>query len=189
MTDAEIIEIIRQRLTPKRFAHSLAVAEQARSLAIRYGADADRLFTAGLLHDAMKDSSPEEQLKLLDESAIILSDIEKNAFKLWHAVSGRAFAERIIGIRDEEILTAIRYHTTGRAGMSRFEKLLYVADFTSADRDYEGVEAVRAAAESELDAAVEEGLVFTVAELAEKRQPIHPDTLEAYNEILFKRKS
>ena len=67
LTDSQIVEIIKNRLTPKRFNHSLAVAEEAKRLARKYGEDEDRLFTAGLLHDAMKDSSPEEQLKYRKE--------------------------------------------------------------------------------------------------------------------------
>ena len=188
MTDSQIVEIIKNRLTPKRFNHSLAVAEEAKRLARKYSEDEDRLFTAGLLHDAMKDSSPEEQLKLLDEDGIMLSDIEKSAKKLWHAISGEVFARRVVGIEDKEILSAIRYHTTAKAGMTKFEKLLYVADFTSADRDYDGVDAVRSAADRDLDEAVEEGLGFTVSDLAGQRRPIHPDTVDAYNEIVLKRK-
>ncbi len=189
MTDSQIVEIIKNRLTPKRFNHSLAVAEEAKRLARKYGEDEARLFTAGLLHDAMKDSSPEEQLKLLDEDGIMLSDIEKSAKKLWHAISGEVFARRVVGIEDKEILSAIRYHTTAKAGMTKFEKLLYVADFTSADRDYDGVDAVRSAADRDLDEAMEEGLSFTVSDLAGQRRPIHPDTVDAYNEIVLKRKS
>lgn len=189
MTDSQIVEIIKNRLTTKRFNHSLAVAEEAKRLARKYGEDENRLFTAGLLHDAMKDSSPEEQLKLLDEDGIMLSDIEKSAKKLWHAISGEVFARRVVGIEDKEILSAIRYHTTAKAGMTKFEKLLYVADFTSADRDYDGVDAVRSAADRDLDEAMEEGLGFTVSDLAGQRRPIHPDTVEAYNEIVLKRKS
>ena len=189
LTDSQIVEIIKNRLTPKRFNHSLAVAEEAKRLARKYGEDEARLFTAGLLHDAMKDSSPEEQLKLLDEDGIMLSDIEKSAKKLWHAISGEVFARRVIGIDDKEILSAIRYHTTAKAGMTKFEKLLYVADFTSADRDYDGVDAVRSAADRDLDEAMEEGLGFTVSDLAGQRRPIHPDTVDAYNEIVLKRKS
>lgn len=189
MTDSQIVEIIKNRLTPKRFNHSLAVAEEAKRLARKYGEDEARLFTAGLLHDAMKDSSPEEQLKLLDEDGIMLSDIEKSAKKLWHAISGEVFARRVVGIDDKEILSAIRYHTTAKAGMTKFEKLLYVADFTSADRDYDGVDAVRSAADRDLDEAMEEGLGFTVSDLAGQRRPIHPDTVDAYNEIVLKRKS
>ena len=188
MTDSQIVDIIKNRLTPKRFNHSLAVAEEAKRLARKYSEDEDRLFTAGLLHDAMKDSSPEEQLKLLDEDGIMLSDIEKSAKKLWHAISGEVFARRVVGIEDKEILSAIRYHTTAKAGMTKFEKLLYVADFTSADRDYDGVDAVRSAADRDLDEAVEEGLGFTVSDLAGQRRPIHPDTVDAYNEIVLKRK-
>ena len=186
MTDDMIIEAIKGRLSAKRFNHSLEVAKEARRLALLYGADGDRLYTAGLLHDAMKDSSAEEQLKMLSVGDIILSDLEKSAFKLWHARSGEIFARYVAGIEDEEILSAIRYHTTARAGMSLFEKILYIADFTSADRTYNGVEDIRAAANKSLDIAFKEGLAFTVADLVASERPVHPDTINAYNEIVLK---
>lgn len=186
MTNEEIIENIKSRLTPKRFYHSLCVADEAKKLALRYGEDEAALFTAGLLHDAMKDSSKEEQLKIMSENGILLSCIEKKAVKLWHAIAGEVFARTVAGVTDERILSAIRYHTTAKAGMTDFEKILYIADFTSLDRDYEGVEAVRAAAEIGLDTAMIEGLAFTVTELGTKRCPIHPDTIAAYNEIVLK---
>lgn len=187
MTDNEITALIRSRLTEKRFRHSLCVAEEARKLALRCGEDADALYTAGLLHDATKDDPPQEQLKRMQKYGILLSDLEKSAFKLWHAKTGEAFAREEVGVTDPRILSAIRYHTTAKAGMTLFEKILYVADFTSADREYDGVETVRAAAEKNVDAAAEEGLVFTVLDLGAARRPIHPDTLAAYNEILLKK--
>ena len=189
LNDDEIIALIKGRLTPKRFIHSLEVAKEAKRLALKYGENGDRLYTAGLLHDIMKDTSPEQQLKFLIESGIMLSDIEFAAFKLWHAISGAEYARREVGVTDEEILSAIRYHTTAKAGMTVFEKLLYIADFTSADRNYPGVEGVRQAAEESIEAAMEEGLAFTVSDLAEARKAIHPDTLAAYNEIVSRKKS
>ncbi len=187
MTNEKIIEIIKSRMSEKRFNHSLEVAKEAKRLAEHYGEDAEKLYTAGLLHDITKETSPEEQLKYLKESAIILSDIEKSALKLWHAKSGAAYIELYLDITDREIIEAIKYHTTAKAGMTNFEKILYVADFTSADRSYKGVEGVRVAAEKSLDDAVWEGLAFTVLDLAGEGRAIHPDTFEAYNETALKR--
>ncbi len=188
MTDKDIIKVLEGRMGAKRLDHSLCVAEEARRLAEKYGEDGDRLFTAGLLHDITKETSQDEQLKMLNDSAIILSSIEKNAPKLWHAISGECFCRRYLGITDEEILSAIRCHTTAKAEMSTFEKILYVADFTSADRTYNGVEEVRAAANRSLDEAVLEGLSFTIADLSERKKAIHKDTFEAYNETVSQKK-
>lgn len=187
LTNEEIIALIKPRLTEKRFHHSLCVAKEAQKLAELYGEDADRLFTAGLLHDATKDTPKEEQRAFMKTHGIRLGQIEQNAPKLWHAITGEVFAREIVGVSDPEMLSAIRYHTTAKAGMTTFEKILYIADFTSADRDYPGVDEVRAAAEISLNQAMEEGLVFTVLDLGQARKPIHPDTMAAYNEIQLKK--
>lgn len=185
MTDKEIIKVLEGRMGAKRFNHSLCVAEEARRLAQKYGADGDRLYTAGLLHDITKETSCEEQLKIFSDSAIMLTDIEKGAIKLWHAISGSAYCRTVLGITDEEILSAIRYHTTAKAGMTKFQKILYIADFTSADRTYPGVGEVRAAADRSIEEAMAEGLAFTINDLSANKKAIHPDTFEAYNEIMI----
>ena len=87
-TDEQIVEILRRRLKPKRLAHSLAVAEEAERLAKRYGADPQKAKTAGLLHDIMKNTDPADQLQILSQFGILLSDLERSAEKLYHAMSG-----------------------------------------------------------------------------------------------------
>lgn len=188
MTNEEIITILATRLSPKRLNHSIEVANEAARLARIYGQDENRLYRAGLLHDITKETAPEEQLKIFSESAIILTDIEKNALKLWHAKSGAEFVKNKLGIDDEDIISAIRYHTTAKKGMTEFQKLLYIADFTSLDRDYPGVEEVREAANRSIEDAMFEGLAFTISDLASQARPIHPDTFEAYNEICMLKK-
>lgn len=111
--------------------------------------------------------------------------MEEQAPKLWHAHAGAVFIEHILGIRDADILAAVRYHTTARAGMSRLEKVLYIADFTSADRDYPDVGEMRRQADESLEAAMEYALAYSIGELLEKRQAVHPDTLAAYNEVVM----
>ena len=187
MTNNEIVALLATRLSPKRLNHSIEVANEAARLAKIYGEDEKRLYTAGLLHDITKETTPKEQLKYLSESDIILTNIEKNALKLWHAKSGAEFVKNRLGIEDEEIISAIRFHTTAKKGMTIFEKLLYIADFTSLDRDYPGVDDVRRAADRSIEDAMFEGLSFTICDLSKQGKPIHPDTFEAYNEITLKR--
>ena len=100
-------------------------------------------------------------------------------------MAGAAYLERELHIADRDLLNAVRYHTTGRAGMSVLEKIIFVADFISAERDYDGVEGIRAAAQKGLESAVIAGLAFTLADLAQARKPIHPDTFSAYNDVLL----
>lgn len=183
---AEYVEILRERLSEKRFYHSLAVAKEALRLAEKYGADTKKSFLAGLLHDICKDDEPNLQLQLFTEFGIILDTVEKKARKLWHARAGAVHLKEKLGISDEEIISAVRYHTTAKAGMSLLDKILYLADFTSEDRDYSGVDDMRRAVDISLEHALREALIFTVVDLTEKGMPIHPDTLDAYREVVKK---
>ena len=180
------VEILRERLSEKRFFHSLAVAKEAVRLAEKYGADTKKAFFAGLLHDDCKDDEPNLQLQLFAEFGIILDTVEKNARKLWHARAGAVYLKEKLDVSDDEIVSAVRYHTTARANMSLLEKILYLADFTSEDRDYPGVEDMRRAVDLSLEHAMREALIFTVVDLNEKGMPIHHDTLDAYREVVKK---
>lgn len=184
--DEQFVEIIRGRESPKRFRHSLAVADEAERLAKKYGADPAKAKTAGILHDILKDAAPEAQLQIFRDFDILLDNVEKQAPKLWHAHAGAVFLEKILGVRDEDILRAIRYHTTARAGMSLLEKVLYLADFTSADRDYPDVDEMRRRVELGIEPAMEYALTYSIRDLLDKRQAVHPDTLAAYNELVMK---
>ena len=100
-------------------------------------------------------------------------------------MAGEAYARTALQVKDADILRAIRYHTTARAGMSVLEKVLYIADFISADRDYNGVEEMRAAAGVSLEAAMLKGMRFCITDLVQSGQVIHTDSVEAYNEIII----
>ena len=181
--EPQFIEIIRKRETDYRFLHSLEVAKSAEYLALRYGADVDKARIGGILHDVLKDISSAEQLQILKDFDILLDGIEKDAQKLWHAIAGAAFLEHILHIDDRDLLNAVRYHTTARAGMSLLEKVLYVADFISADRNYPDVDVMRRLAEESLEKAMRYALEYTVKDLEKKGQPVHPDTLAALQEM------
>lgn len=174
------VELLKERLTEKRFFHSLCVANEALRLAEKYGCDKEKAFLAGLLHDICKDVPAKEQLKFFEQFDIILGSVEKSAQKLWHAIAGATYIEKVLKLADDDIILAVRYHTTARAGMSLLEKVIYLADFTSMDRDYPGVDEMRIAVEKDLSVAMEEALIFTVEDLREKGNPIHQDTLDAY---------
>lgn len=182
-TEDQYVDILRGRLTPKRFHHSLEVAKQARHLAEKYGTDPEKAYAAGLLHDILKDTDNDSQLKILKEFGILLDAVEKQAPKLWHARSGAVFLEHILGITDTEILEPVRYHTTGRAGMTMPDIVLYLADFTSADRDYPDVEIMRDLTEKDWRAAMQYALAYTIRDLQEQQRPVHPDTLACYREF------
>ncbi len=183
--DEQFKAIIRTRLSDYRYHHSLCVADEAVRLAERYGADEKQAYTAGILHDIMKDADANAQLQILADFDILLDEVERVSPTLWHARAGEAFIRHILQLPDEDILTAVRYHTTGRAGMSLLEKILFVADFTSADRTYDDVDEMRRLSDVSLEAAMEYGIAYTIHDLLNKGRPVHPDTLAAYNAIIM----
>lgn len=186
-TDEKIITLIRSKLNADRFNHSLNVADSAKELALSYGADADKAYTAGLLHDVMKNASEEEQLGVLSEAGIELMPVERENKKLWHAIAGAAYVKFVMGIDDRDIIRAVRYHTTGRSGMSLLERIVYLADYISADRNYNGVEDMRRLCKSDSDEAILYALTFGIPDLVSKGRVIHPDSIDLYNEVIIKK--
>ena len=184
MTIEEYKSVLSEKLTAKRYFHSLCVADEAMRLADKYGADVKKAYLAGLLHDITKNLPEKEHLKIFHDFGIMLTDIEKNAFKLWHAISGTAYLENILDIKDSEILSAVRYHTTAKEDMTLLEKVLYIADFTSQDRDYDDVDVMRNLADKSLESAMIYALKYTIKELCDKNAAIHPDTVKAYNQLM-----
>lgn len=185
-TDYESLKaVLQKRLNEKRYYHSLCVADEAKRLAEKYGGDSDKAYLAGLLHDITKNAPDEEHLQIFKEFGIILNDIEKNAKKLWHAMSGAEYVKNILGINDPEIIDAIRYHTTAKADMSLLAEILYLADFTSKDRDYEDVDVIRAYVDESLCKAFVYALQYSITDLVNQGRAIHPDTVEAYNQAVL----
>lgn len=189
MTVEDYKELLKSKLNEKRYHHSLCVADEAKRLAEVYDGDSDKMYLAGLLHDVTKNTSDNEQLQLFEKFGIILSAVEKASPQIWHAVSGALFVRYELGIDDEDILSAIRYHTTGKKNMTLAEKIVYLADLTSADRNYPDVEEIRRLADLGLDEAIFAVLKFTVNNMSGKGLPLHPDTLDAYNELAIKIKN
>lgn len=181
--------ILKDRLSEKRFYHSCMVSKEAVKLAERYGCDVEKAEFAGLVHDIEKDKPTNEQLQTIEKYSIILDDVEKAAPKLLHAISGAAVLQYEHNVTDADILNAVRYHTTARAGMSLLEKIIYLADYISADRDYDGVEELRKAVYSSLEKGMDEALSFSINELLEKGAPIHIDTVKARNELILAKKA
>lgn len=178
----EFLEILKQRLTPSRLYHSICVAEQAENLAEKFGGDAEKAYTAGLIHDIMRYEPPENMLKLIDDDGKYkLTESERKITVTLHAVAGEVYLRKDLGVTDEEILSAVRYHTTGRENMTLLEKIIYVADLTSEDRNYPDVKEVRETAEQSLEKATLRGLSFTIESNAQRNRPIHIDTVKAYN--------
>lgn len=188
VTNDEIIALLRSRLDDKRFEHSLCVARSAVELSKIYKADEQKTYIAGLLHDITKNMPVSEQRTLIESAGITLDFCEDNNENLLHAISAPVFVKNELDIYDEDILMAIRYHTTGRAGMGILEKIIYIADFISDDRNYPGVDEMRDAAKLSLDKAVLISLEFCIPDWVKKSKLIHTDSVELYNETLSNRR-
>lgn len=174
-------ELLRGKLNPRRLFHSECVSECAGVLAERYGASVEKARLAGLLHDVMKNAPANEQLALMPD----ITPLELLNTKVWHQISGEAFLRQNGIVTDEEILGAVRWHTTGKAGMTLLEKIIYVADFISADRDYKDVEVVRRLAYISLEHAILYTSRYTVNKMVSQDLLLHPATVECYNDMLM----
>lgn len=179
----ELLDIVQLRLSQKRFAHTLGCAEYARTLAFRFGADAEAAYTAGLLHDITRELSYDKQLKLCKKHDIILDIISKETAPLLHAITGAAIARYEFHVSDE-IYNAIRYHTTGRASMSLLERILWLADMIEPGRDFSGICKIRELAEKDINCAMLEGINHTFLYLIPKDLKIHTAMLETRNWLL-----
>lgn len=176
--------IIRERLSDYRFHHSLCVAKSAKELARLYGADEEKAEVAGILHDVTKESSAKEHLEVIKKAGMSLTDLELGNIKFYHQTSGAAYAKAVLGIDDEEIINAIRFHTTGRENMSLMDQIVYLADFISEDRDYPDVDVMR----QKVALGKTDGLFYatryTIVSVINSGRVLHPDTVDAYNWIL-----
>lgn len=180
MTVQEADALARARLSDRRYYHTQCVAKAARMLAPRFGADPDRAELAGFLHDIFKEESDDVLLKTLGTSDIIFDKDLARKHALWHAFAAAEYAGSELGI-PEDICDAIRYHTSGREGMTPLDRTLFLADYISEDRKYDDCVKVRQTAETDVGEALIEGLRYTIMELLERNAVIDSRTLDAYN--------
>ena len=182
----ELTAWLRTRLSRERFTHSLNVASEALRLARTYNENGDAAYLAGLLHDCCKELPRVQLLNYLEDSDIIKDPIFLETFRVWHGFAASKYIQSELSVLNTQIIDAVRYHTTGRGEMSRIEEIIFVADLISADRDYPGVEAIRAKAYRSLEGAMLDILQFTIAKLVKNNQPVLSDTLNAYNRYALK---
>jgi len=178
-------EIIKGLLSEKRFLHSIGVANLAKELAKRQGADEDKAYLAGLIHDIAKEKSSEELLEYCKEQNISIDEVEKQNPFLLHAPVG-AIVIHDYGIFDEDIENAVRYHTVGRGGMSILEKIIYFADMIEPSRNYDGVEELRSLCEKDFNLAYMTALKRSIEFNLAKGRLVHTGTLDAWNCELLK---
>jgi len=148
----EIQEELKKVLKRKRYNHTVGVRYTAQALAMCFDEDIEKAGYAGLLHDCAKYLSDEEMLLECRKHHIICSETEKFRPSLLHAKLGVCYARELYGVEDEQILSAIRWHTTGKPGMNNFEKIIFIADYIEPGRKMiPGMEEIRKTAFCNLD--------------------------------------
>ncbi len=182
----EINNIVIDQLTNHRYIHTLGVIKSAVELSEIYNEDKERAKLAALIHDIAKDIDENEQIKLVREFSIKIDRISMVQPSLFHGPLASFMAERDFGIGDDEILKAIKYHTTGRANMSKLEKIIYLSDYIEVGRNFPGIENLRREARNNLDKAMLLALDNSIQYIIKKHKLIHPFTIEARNDILHK---
>ena len=184
LTEEKIMEVLKEKLKPKRLKHSIGVKETAAELARVFGADVEKASLAGLIHDYAReirlDVAIEESRKhdLTVDSVCYLEPV------LLHGPLGAKLANLEFGVADQDILNAVFYHTTGRKDMSLLEKIIYVSDFIEPNRDFPGVEEARKIAFVSLDRCVLFAHDSSIRHIIAKGKIIHPDTVLSRNDLL-----
>lgn len=179
------VKIINDILSPGRFAHSMRVVNTALEMAEGLGLDKDRVHLAALLHDYAKGMAPKDLLTLAREHNLITCRAEEVQPDLLHGPVGAWLCRSKLGIRDEEVLRAIHYHTTGRAGMSPLEIVIYLADLIEPGRTYQGVQELKAVCEKDLRQGLLKAFDFTIQFILSRKLLLHPQTVEARNWLLL----
>lgn len=174
-------KFLKTHLSQKRYQHSLNVATECEKLAEKYGEDPEKAYFAGLLHDICKELPHEEQKELVLASGFTVCREELETRSLLHGIAGAYFVKKNFGVEDIDILNAIRFHTVGRAGMSRLEEIVYLGDMISAERDYKEVDRMRKVTYTNLDTAMLEAFTFSIKSVIKKGGLLPLCTVEGYN--------
>lgn len=180
MTTEEAKRLVKPRLSARRWTHTKNVKKMAVRLAQRWGADPEKAAVAAYLHDSAKELPRAELLQIFADNAIIAENAPARPAAIWHGIAAAILAQTCWGVDDPEILSAIRCHTTGKPGMSLLDKILYLADMTSAERDWPGVEELRALEMEDLDRALCRALKQSIDFVEEKGGALDPESVAAY---------
>ena len=182
-SEEKVIDYLKNNLKPKRLKHVFGVVDSIDALAVKYGIDREKAHFSALYHDILKESSAVRLIEYIRENGEDPGEL-LHASKVLHSQAGAIFARVEGGILDEDILNAIRYHTTGREEMSTLEKMLYLADVIEAGRDYEGVDRLRDLSMKDLDLAMLHALNSSLRFLEERNEYILISSVSARNYYL-----
>ncbi|TMU85612.1 HD domain-containing protein [Bacillus sp. BHET2] len=184
MNREKALEIVKEHLTNHRYVHTCGVMETSIELAKRYGADEKKAEIAAIFHDYAKFRDKKEMERIIIGENLPQDLLVYNS-ELWHAPVGAMLVQREVGIEDEDILNAIRFHTSGKEEMTTLDKVIYLADYIEPNRQFPGVEEVRELSKESLDLALIKSLQNTITFLLKKDQAIYPDTFRFYNGLII----
>ncbi len=180
---ASIRKELEKILSSKRYAHTLGVAYTAAALSMAHGEPIESAMTAGLLHDCAKSMHGSELVAICEKAHLNVTAVERsNPTALLHAKAGAYLAQHKYGVTDDDILNAIRYHTTGRPDMSKLEKILYIADYIEPNRkQLAELDLIRRIAFHDLDRTMEKILANSLAYLRTTDGQLDDMTIKTYN--------
>lgn len=181
---AKAAAVLEDRLSARRFEHSLNVAWTAEKLAEQYGVNKSKAYYTGLVHDYAKGMSGAELLIKAEEAELIEDPVDRQLPDLLHAPVGAILLKQELGIKDEEILQAVSSHTLGNLNMSTLDKIIFLADMVEPKRDFPGIERLRCLVTRNLDMAMLYGLETTIKYCIDQQRLIHPRTVQVRNKFL-----
>lgn len=181
-TREEMKVALKSKMTERRYEHTLGVEYTCACLAMRYGINMEKAMTAGLLHDCAKHLLPEKKLQKCKKYNLPVQEFERKNPELLHAKLGAYFAEHKYGVKDEEILSAITWHTTGRPAMTMLDKIVYIADYIEPNRNQApNLSIVRDLAFKDIDLCLLTILQDSLDYLDKKKVAVDPMTKETYD--------
>ncbi len=176
---------LKDNLMESRYIHTLGVVDTGIRLAQINNVDKKKAEIAALAHDIAKNKTIYELKDILDKNNIKLTYDEEENQELWHSMVGPILAKEIFKIEDEEILSAMRWHTTGKENMSKLDKVIYMADMIEPNRKFPDVDMLRRECFNDLDNGVLQGLNHTIKYLLSKGVPIDINSIKARNYLLL----
>lgn len=182
---AQIQQQMQQKLSDHRYQHCVRTSQRAKELAQMNHGDVEKAQIAGLIHDYAKERSDDEFRQMIYQEKLD-PDLLNYSNAIWHGVVGAYFIKYELGIYDEDILNAVRRHTTAAEKMTLLDKIVYMADYTEPGRDFPGVEEARQITDTNLDAGVAYQIEHTLLSLIEKQRQIYPLTIASYNAWVVK---
>lgn len=173
---------LKKNMDESRYEHTLGVMYTSAALAMRYECDLDKALLAGLMHDCAKCMPNAKKLKTAEKYGLEITELEKKNPFMLHAKVGAVLAEKKYDITDEEVLGAIRWHTTGRPDMTLLEKIVYIADYIEPKRDKApNLGEIRKLAFIDLDCALLKILQDTLNYLGDSPEEVDSMTKSTYD--------